>query len=76
MENLKFKKDAEPIGISEDFFYMISGGGWCKPEVYLEEEIEKFEKAEELVDEKLKQIDLLNDKIYKLREEINSIYNC
>ncbi len=38
MENLKFKKDAEPIGISEDFFYMISGGGWCKPEVYLEEE--------------------------------------
>jgi hypothetical protein len=39
------------------------------------EEIEKFEKAEELVNEKLKQIDLLNDEIYKLREEINSLYN-
>jgi hypothetical protein len=40
------------------------------------EEIEKYEKAEELVDEKLKQIDLLKDKIYKLRKEINSIYDC
>jgi hypothetical protein len=39
------------------------------------EEIEKFDKTEELVDEKLKQIDLLNDEIYKLREEINSLYN-
>ena len=35
---LKFKKDADPIGISEDFFYMISDGGWCKPEKYLEED--------------------------------------
>jgi len=26
------------MGISEDFFYMISGGGWMKPEKYLEED--------------------------------------
>jgi hypothetical protein len=38
MSDLKFKKDAEPIGISEDFFYMISVGGWCKPENFLEED--------------------------------------
>lgn len=38
MSKLKFKKDVEPIGLSEDFFYMISGGGWCKPEKFLEEE--------------------------------------
>lgn len=38
MENLKFKKDAQPIGISEDFFYMISVGGWCSPEKFLEQE--------------------------------------
>jgi hypothetical protein len=38
MSKLKFKKDVEPIGLNEDFFYMISGGGWCKPEKFLEEE--------------------------------------
>jgi len=38
MTNLKFKKDVEPIFLSEDFFYMISDGGWCKPEKFLEEE--------------------------------------
>ena len=26
------------MGLSEDFYYMINGGGWCKPEKYLEEE--------------------------------------
>lgn len=36
MKKLKFKTDAEPIGISEDFFYMLEGGGWIKPENYLE----------------------------------------
>jgi hypothetical protein len=63
-----FKIDKNSYDISESNFtqYLYS----------TKEEIEKFEKAEELVDEKLKQIDLLNDKIYKLREEINSIYNC
>ena len=38
MSDLKFKKDAEPMGISEDFFYMISDGGWWKPENFLEED--------------------------------------
>jgi hypothetical protein len=37
-EKLKFKKDADPIGISEDFYYMIDGGGWCRPENFLEED--------------------------------------
>lgn len=38
MDDLRFKKDATPIGLTEDFFYMISSGGWCKPELFLEEE--------------------------------------
>lgn len=38
MEKLKFKKDAEPMGLSEDFYYMINDGGWCRPENFLEEE--------------------------------------
>ena len=37
MEKLKFRKDAQPMGLREDFFYMIEGGGWCAPEKYLEE---------------------------------------
>ena len=37
MDKLKFKKDADPVGLSEDFYYMINGGGWCKPEKFLEE---------------------------------------
>jgi hypothetical protein len=38
MEKLKFRKGVKPMPLTEDFFYMISGGGWCKPEKYLEEE--------------------------------------
>ena len=39
MEKLKFKQNInQPMGISEDFFYMISGGGWLKPERFLEED--------------------------------------
>jgi len=37
-EKLKFKKDAEPMGLTDDFYYMINGGGWMKPENYLEED--------------------------------------
>lgn len=37
-EKLKFKKDSKTIALSEDFFYMLEGGGWIKPEYYLEEE--------------------------------------
>ena len=37
MENsLQFKNDVEPVGLSEDFYYMINGGGWCAPEKFLE----------------------------------------
>ena len=50
MENLKFKKEVDPIGLSEDFFYMISDGGWCKPEKLLEEEdAKKVREAIELI---------------------------
>lgn len=45
MEKLKFKKDSEPLGMSEDFFYMIEGGGWAKPENFLEEEDAKRVRA-------------------------------
>ncbi len=38
MGKLKFKKDVGSIGLSEDFYYMISGGGWIKPEEFLEED--------------------------------------
>ena len=31
MDKLKFKKDVDSTPLSEDFFYMISDGGWCKP---------------------------------------------
>lgn len=33
-----FKEDAAPVPLSEDFFYMVSGGGWCAPEKFLEEQ--------------------------------------
>lgn len=47
---LKFKKDASPIGLSEDFYYMINGGGWCKPEKFLEEQdAKKVRKAIEVI---------------------------
>lgn len=38
MAKLKFKQEADPIGLSEDFFYMVSDGGWCKPENFLEDD--------------------------------------
>ena len=38
MENLKFKKNAEPLSLTDDFYYMINRGGWAKPENYLEED--------------------------------------
>lgn len=37
-EKLKFKKNSDVVGLSEDFFYMINGGGWCSPEKFLEQE--------------------------------------
>lgn len=42
---LKFKKDADSVPLTEDFFYMIEGGGWCKPEKFLEEEDAKKVRA-------------------------------
>lgn len=38
MSKLNFKKNIDPIGLSEDFLYMISDGGWCNPETFLEEQ--------------------------------------
>lgn len=35
---LKFKKEAVPIWINEEFFYAINDGGWCAPEKFLEEQ--------------------------------------
>lgn len=35
---MKFKKNIRPIGLSEDFWYMINGGGWANPEKFLEDE--------------------------------------
>ena len=49
-KKLKFKQDAKSIGLNEDFLYMISGGGWCKPENFLEEEdAKKVREAIELI---------------------------
>lgn len=38
MKQLKFKPETEvdKMPITEDFFYMLNGGGWIKPEDYLE----------------------------------------
>jgi hypothetical protein len=56
MYKLKFKKGVEPIGLSEDFFYMISGGGWCKPKKFLKkEDAEKVRKAIEIIKQYEKQ---------------------
>jgi hypothetical protein len=50
MDKLKFKKDAKPIGLTEEFFYMISSGGWCKPEKFLEkDDAEKVRNAIEII---------------------------
>jgi hypothetical protein len=38
MDKLKFKRGTGPVDLSEDFFYMITEGGWCAPEKFLEEE--------------------------------------
>lgn len=37
MEKLKFKKDAETMPLTDDFWYMLTGGGYCRPEDFLEE---------------------------------------
>lgn len=34
----KFKKDAEVIETTDDFMYMLFGGGYIHPEEYLEDE--------------------------------------
>ena len=50
MEKLKFKKDCEPMSICDDFFYYLDGGGWLKPEDYLEEEdAKRVEEAVKLI---------------------------
>ena len=49
-KKLKFKQDAKSIGLSDDFYYMINGGGWCRPEEFLEEEdAKKVREAIELI---------------------------
>lgn len=49
----KFKKDAEPIETTDDFFYMLFYGGYIKPEEYLEDEeqIKKLNNAISLIKE-------------------------
>jgi hypothetical protein len=50
MENLNFKKDAEPIPLTGDFWYMLTNGGYCKPENFLiEEDSNKVRKAIEII---------------------------
>lgn len=52
MKKLKFKTNADPMGLSEDFFYMISGGGWCKPEDFLEnDDARKVREAIEIIEQ-------------------------
>ena len=49
-EKLKFMQDAQPTALTEDFYYMIGLGGWCKPENFLEEEdAEKVRAAIEII---------------------------
>lgn len=50
-KKLNFKKDAEKaLWLSEEFFYMIDGGGWAKPEYFLEDEdAKKVREAIELI---------------------------
>lgn len=48
-KELKFK-NVKTVVLMEDFFYMISKGGWCKPEIFLEEEdAKKVRDAIELI---------------------------
>lgn len=50
MEKLRFKKDADTIALTEDFYYMIYRGGWCSPENFLEEEdAKKVQEAIEII---------------------------
>lgn len=50
MSKLKFKQDATSMPLTEDFWYMIYGGGWCAPEEFLEEEDAiKVRKAIEII---------------------------
>jgi len=52
MEKLKFKKGVGSMGLSEDFFYMINKGGWCSPEIFLEEsDALKIREAIKLIDQ-------------------------
>lgn len=50
MANLKFKGGAESVPLTEDFYYMINGGGWCAPEKFLEEsDAKRVREALELI---------------------------
>ena len=50
--NWKFKKDAEPQGSSNGFWYDLTDGGYVKPEELLEDEkqIEEVVKAIDLLE--------------------------
>lgn len=50
MNKLKFKEGAEPTALTDDFWYMIYGGGWCKPENFLEDDdAKRLREAIELI---------------------------
>jgi len=64
--NWKFKKDAEPQGSSNGFWYDLTDGGYVKPEELLEDEkqIEEVVKAIDLLESfeiALLNNDLLNE---------------
>lgn len=42
MRELKFKKDAPEISMTNDFWYMVNRGGYIKPQDYLEPEDAKL----------------------------------
>lgn len=42
MRELKFKKDAPEISMTDDFWYMVNRGGYIKPQDYLEAEDAKL----------------------------------
>ena len=61
----KFKKDIEPQGSSDGFWYDITDGGYIRPEEILddEEQVEKVNAAVDLLidfEEALARADLLN----------------
>ena len=45
MGELKFKKGVEPMPITDDFWYMLTSGGYCAPEKFLEDEDAKVVRA-------------------------------